>query len=284
MFYNAILWSIWVESFSSNTICCFVAVRLCLKSYALLLLEDQRLQRVLMRHGSAEPGHSTHSLTVMSDRRTHQIPSNANPQPHWSGSSGQYASGTAGQNAPSYYPVATQSYAMGNQPEYQVADRQTHYSQAPRTDPRTSSMHAAQQSAHHSSDDRQSIPVGQATGRIRSHSHSRSHSLSHTYATSPSPPHHSSAMPNTSAAHYPPQIAFSQQVNTSQYPASPQRPFSCDMCALSFNRQHDLKRHRDTHTGEKPFVCNGGCGKTFTRKDALKRHQLVKRCGIDDDA
>ena len=81
-------------------------------------------------------------------------------------------------------------------------------------------------------------------------------------------------------------------------------PFSCDMCALSFNRQHDLKRHRDTHTGEKPFLCNGGCGKTFTRKDALKRHQvrrlfalhahtasadadraqLVKRCGIDEGA
>lgn len=69
-----------------------------------------------------------------------------------------------------------------------------------------------------------------------------------------------------------------------QYPASPTRPFSCDMCALSFNRQHDLKRHRDTHSGEKPFLCNGGCGKTFTRKDALKRHQLVKHCGYDEDA
>ncbi|KAJ7091151.1 hypothetical protein C8R44DRAFT_647447 [Mycena epipterygia] len=55
----------------------------------------------------------------------------------------------------------------------------------------------------------------------------------------------------------------------SDYPASPSRPFSCDMCALSFNRQHDLKRHRETHTGEKPYLCNGGCGKTFTRKDAL---------------
>ena len=61
-----------------------------------------------------------------------------------------------------------------------------------------------------------------------------------------------------------------------QYPASPPRPFACDMCALSFNRQHDLKRHRDTHSGDKPFLCDS-CGKTFTRKDALKRHQVRAR-------
>jgi len=52
------------------------------------------------------------------------------------------------------------------------------------------------------------------------------------------------------------------------------RPFICDLCSLAFQRQHDLKRHRDTHKGEKPHMCNGGCGKTFTRKDALKRHQV----------
>ena len=61
---------------------------------------------------------------------------------------------------------------------------------------------------------------------------------------------------------------------SSEYPTSPGRPYSCDLCALSFNRHHDLKRHRETHTGERPYLCNGGCGKTFTRKDALKRHQV----------
>ncbi|KAJ6475915.1 hypothetical protein DFH09DRAFT_1143206 [Mycena vulgaris] len=63
------------------------------------------------------------------------------------------------------------------------------------------------------------------------------------------------------------------------YPASPSRPFPCDDCALSFDRHHDLKRHKVTHAGERPYVCNGGCTKTFTRKDALKRHQLSKECG-----
>jgi uncharacterized Zn-finger protein len=62
---------------------------------------------------------------------------------------------------------------------------------------------------------------------------------------------------------------------SSEYPTSPSRPYSCDLCALSFNRQHDLKRHRETHTGaKKPYLCNRGCGKTFTRKDALKHHQV----------
>lgn len=96
----------------------------------------------------------------------------------------------------------------------------------------------------------------------------------------PAGPSRSHTMPNVTQ----PYVIDAQIASTVQYPASPTRPFSCDMCALSFNRQHDLKRHRDTHSGEKPFLCNGGCGKTFTRKDALKRHQLVKHCGYDEDA
>ncbi|EXJ86440.1 hypothetical protein A1O3_03391 [Capronia epimyces CBS 606.96] len=56
------------------------------------------------------------------------------------------------------------------------------------------------------------------------------------------------------------------------------RPFKCDQCPQSFNRNHDLKRHKRIHLAVKPFPCNH-CDKSFSRKDALKRHILVKGCG-----
>ncbi|KAG8213717.1 hypothetical protein J3R82DRAFT_10418 [Butyriboletus roseoflavus] len=86
-------------------------------------------------------------------------------------------------------------------------------------------------------------------------------------------PHHQPTVHQNSPYYARGDSPYGQSQYPAQYPASPSRPFSCDLCALSFNRQHDLKRHRETHSGEKPFLCNGGCGKTFTRKDALKRHQ-----------
>ncbi|KAH1656391.1 hypothetical protein KXX15_005685 [Aspergillus fumigatus] len=58
------------------------------------------------------------------------------------------------------------------------------------------------------------------------------------------------------------------------------RPFKCDQCPQSFNRNHDLKRHKRIHLSVKPFPCTH-CDKSFSRKDALKRHILVKGCGKD---
>ncbi|CUS09427.1 unnamed protein product [Tuber aestivum] len=73
-------------------------------------------------------------------------------------------------------------------------------------------------------------------------------------------------------AHYP--GAHHQQQQT-------ERPFKCDQCPQSFNRNHDLKRHKRIHLAVKPFPCNN-CEKSFSRKDALKRHRLVKGCGKND--
>ncbi|KAF2005333.1 hypothetical protein P154DRAFT_424999 [Amniculicola lignicola CBS 123094] len=63
-----------------------------------------------------------------------------------------------------------------------------------------------------------------------------------------------------------------------QQPANHDRPFKCDQCPQSFNRNHDLKRHKRIHLAVKPFPCTH-CDKSFSRKDALKRHILVKGCG-----
>ena len=54
-----------------------------------------------------------------------------------------------------------------------------------------------------------------------------------------------------------------------------ERPFKCDQCPQSFQRSHDLKRHKRIHLAVKPFPCPS-CDKSFSRKDALKRHILVK--------
>ncbi|KAI9887447.1 MAG: hypothetical protein M1823_000705 [Watsoniomyces obsoletus] len=56
------------------------------------------------------------------------------------------------------------------------------------------------------------------------------------------------------------------------------RPYRCNQCPQSFNRNHDLKRHKQIHLAVKPFPCRH-CDKSFSRKDALKRHILVKGCG-----
>jgi len=67
-----------------------------------------------------------------------------------------------------------------------------------------------------------------------------------------------------------PQALYGQQrTSTPQQPSNNDRPFKCDQCPQSFNRNHDLKRHKRIHLAVKPFPCNH-CDKSFSRKDALK--------------
>jgi uncharacterized CHY-type Zn-finger protein len=74
------------------------------------------------------------------------------------------------------------------------------------------------------------------------------------------------------------QHMYNNNPHPTQSPAHNDRPFKCDQCPQSFNRNHDLKRHKRIHLAVKPFPC-GHCDKSFSRKDALKRHILVKGCG-----
>lgn len=159
-------------------------------------------------------------------------------------------------NPPSNYPPSSPG---NNQQVYPSMAPNMHYAQPyhPQTVPRPQS------------------PVPQ-TGYPHAYSnpYSQSSSLS-SPSMARSPQTQAYGFPSNELAepHY--EIPIPQTIGiSSDYSASPSRPYSCDLCALSFNRQHDLKRHRETHTGEKPYLCNGGCGKTFTRKDALKRHQV----------
>ncbi|KAI0028613.1 hypothetical protein K488DRAFT_6576, partial [Vararia minispora EC-137] len=50
-----------------------------------------------------------------------------------------------------------------------------------------------------------------------------------------------------------------------------ERPFTCDWpgCGKSFARQHDCKRHTALHSMKPKNNSCKGCGKTFSRLDAL---------------
>ncbi|KAH7072041.1 fungal-specific transcription factor domain-containing protein [Paraphoma chrysanthemicola] len=47
--------------------------------------------------------------------------------------------------------------------------------------------------------------------------------------------------------------------------------WTCDQCAVSFQRREHYQRHLRVHTKEKPFACSF-CGNSFGRVDSLARH------------
>lgn len=60
----------------------------------------------------------------------------------------------------------------------------------------------------------------------------------------------------------------------------PSRRYQCLECFKRFTRPSSLKTHMNSHTGNKPFVCNGkGCGKRFSVGSNLRRHE--KHCRLN---
>jgi len=216
---------------------------------------------------------SNYSSTSYTHSGSHDIPMAPQLQPGYGVPDTRHDASYQGSYYSSPPAFPSHSVSTSGQQIYSPASQgmsPPHRSQSPQR-PGHSHLHSKPYSHSHS-------PYSQAQSQshysqTRTSSHSQTPQYPRTTPIVIAHPSHYSQVP-------PPQgISISPQ-----YPATPSRPFSCDLCALSFNRQHDLKRHRETHTGEKPYLCNGGCGKTFTRKDALKRHQLVKGCGKVDEA
>lgn len=53
-----------------------------------------------------------------------------------------------------------------------------------------------------------------------------------------------------------------------------ERPYACEWpgCDKAFARQHDCKRHYQLHSAKSGNHMCQGCGKSFSRTDALNRH------------
>ena len=78
-------------------------------------------------------------------------------------------------------------------------------------------------------------------------------------------------------AQSPKPLGYSQDGTSPDLPhprTNKQRPYSCATCPRSFARLPNLKRHEQSHIGERSFSC-GQCTQCFSRRVHLLRHQRV---------
>lgn len=54
----------------------------------------------------------------------------------------------------------------------------------------------------------------------------------------------------------------------------PKKPHTCGQCGKSFNKKQDLRKHQGTHSTERPFSCHD-CGRSFRLKQILVSHMKV---------